>query len=184
MAPCVAFLRGINVGGHKPVRMDGVRRAFQALGFRNVKTLLASGNVLFESRASNRTALVAKIEQKLAAACGHEISVILHSIEELERLAATQPFRAIRVTPRTRLFVTFLSAPPRSKLKIPYLSPDRSYRILTVRDRAVCSVLTVGPQWSKNLRQMNILEKEFGKKITTRSWSTVLRIVKAAAPTR
>lgn len=174
-----AFLRGINVGGHKSTRMDDVRRAFEALGFRNVKTLLASGNVLFDARALGATALVDKIEKKLAAVCGHEIGVIVRTRAELGRLAAAQPFHRIRVTPRTRLFVTFLSATPRSTLKIPYLSPDRSYRILILRDRTLCSVLTVGPQWSKNLRQMDILEKEFGKKITTRSWSTVLKVLAA-----
>ncbi|HYQ86023.1 MAG TPA: DUF1697 domain-containing protein, partial [Bacteroidota bacterium] len=49
MIQYAAFLRGINVGGHKPVRMSDLEKAFGQLGFRNVKTVLASGNVLFEA---------------------------------------------------------------------------------------------------------------------------------------
>jgi uncharacterized protein (DUF1697 family) len=180
MARYAAFLRGINVGGHKPVSMDCLRKAFESLGFRNVKTLIASGNVLFETPSTN-AALVDKIETKLERTFGHKINTILFPIEKLRDVADLNPFQGIRVTPRTRLFVTFLSEEPKTGLKIPYVSPDKSFRILCVAHRAVCSVLVLGPQWAKNLRQMDILEKEFGKKITTRSWSTVVRVLKASA---
>lgn len=173
MANYAAFLRGINVGGNRRLAMADVRRAFESLGFAGVRALLASGNVLFESPRKDVRGLARAIEQGLAKACGMEVSVILRTRGELEKLLKADPFRGIRVTPMTRLFVTFLAEKPRCGLKIPYLSPDKSYRILCLRDRDLCSVLTLGPQWAKNLRQMDILEKEFGKRITTRSWSTV-----------
>ena len=44
-----AFLRGINVGGHTIIKMGELRKVFESLGFWNVKTVLASGNVLFEA---------------------------------------------------------------------------------------------------------------------------------------
>ncbi len=173
----VAFLRGINVGGHKLVSMKRLAQAFESLGFKNVRTLLASGNVLFNAPPQNRARLTSRIEVQLKKTLGHEICVILRTRDDLEALADSNPFRRIRVTPLTRLFVTFLSEKPRTRLKIPYTSPDKSFRILRLTRGALCSVLTLGPQWSKNLRQMDILEKEFGKKITTRSWSTVLRLI-------
>ena len=176
-----AFLRGINVGGHKLVSMNRLAQAFESLDFKNVRTLLASGNVLFDAPPRSRAGLVRRIEARLEQTFGHEITVILRRLDELQALAALNPFRRIRVTPRTRLFVTFLSEKPRTRLKIPYTSPDKSFRILRLARGEVCSVLTLGPQWSRNLRQMDILEKEFGKKITTRSWSTVLRVLGAAA---
>jgi uncharacterized protein (DUF1697 family) len=176
MRSYVAFLRGINVGGHKPLRMDDVRRAFARLKYENVRTLLASGNILFEAPAGNERAVARSIEQTLRQALGMEIHVILRTPRSIGQLIAADPFRGIRVTPRTRLFVTFLAEKPASRLPIPYLSPDRSFHILCRHNLALCSVLTLGPQWGKNLRQMDILEKEFGKKITTRSWSTVLKI--------
>ncbi|MGH9788725.1 MAG: DUF1697 domain-containing protein [Candidatus Acidiferrales bacterium] len=173
-----AFLRGINVGGHKVMQMVPLGRAFESLGFKKVRTLLASGNVLFSAPATNRGQLVARIEAGLKETFGGEISVILRNLDELQALADLHPFQRIRVTPRTRLFVTFLPEKPRTRLKIPYLSPDKSFRILLLTRGEVCSVLTLGPQWSRNLRQMNVLEREFGKRITTRSWNTVVRLLR------
>lgn len=155
--------------------------AFRGMGFAGVKTLLASGNVLFEARGERRR-LARTIEAGLERALGHEVGIIVRSLQELRRLVESQPFRGIRVTPRTRLFVTFLAERPKSRLKVPYISPDKSFRILRVSGGEVCSVLTLGPQWSRNLRQMDILEKEFGKRVTTRSWNTVLRVVRDDAP--
>lgn len=180
MATYAAFLRGINVGGQNLVAMKRLSRAFESLDFKNVKTLLASGNVLFEARVANTDRLARKIEEKLKKTFGREIGTIVRTLEGLREFVDTQPFRGIKVTPRTRLFVTFLSEKPKTGLKIPYQSPDKSFRILSRTDGEVCSVLTVGPQWAKNLREMNILEKEFGKKVTTRSWGTVDKVVKAS----
>jgi uncharacterized protein (DUF1697 family) len=171
----VAFLRGINVGGHKRINMARLREACESLGLQNVRTLLASGNVLFESRKSDMPAMSKALEAEIKKAFELDVGVILCTRAELEKLAAADPFRGIPVTPRTRLFVTFLPKKPHSALKIPYVSPDGSFRILNVHDRAVCSVLTLGPQWAKNLRQMDILEKVYGRRITTRSWSTVCK---------
>ncbi len=156
MATYVALLRGINVGGHKLVSMNRLRQAFESLGFKNVRTLLASGNVLFSAPPLDRDRLVRRIEARLEKTFGHEISVIVRTLEELQPLVDLNPFRGIRVTPRTRLFVTFLSEKPRTRLKIPYLSPDKSFRILRRTRGELCSVLTLGPQWSRNLRQMDI----------------------------
>ena len=182
MTTYAAFLRGINVGGHKLVSMKRLAQAFESLGFKNVRTLLASGNVLFEAPPQDPARLVRKIEARLEKTLGHEITVIIRTPDDLQALADLNPFRRIRVTPRTRLFVTFLSEKPRTRLKIPYTSPDKSFRILRLTRGALCSVLTLGPQWAKNLRLMDILEKEFGKRITTRSWSTVLRLLGASTP--
>ena len=85
MAKYVAFLRGVNVGGNKMVKMEDIKKAFEALKFKNVKTLLASGNVLFEISKADETALCAKIAEKLKSVFGFEVGVLVRSIEELQR---------------------------------------------------------------------------------------------------
>ena len=174
----VAFLRGINVGGNKPIRMADLQKAFESLRFTNVKTVLASGNVLFDAPPSRPAALTAAIEKKLKQAFGTEIPVLVRTLKELQRLAESEPFRGVAVTPQTRLYVTFLTEKPASKLKIPYASPDRGFRILRVTACEVCSVVILTPQHG-TLDLMGFLEKEFGKRITTRNWNTVLRLLKA-----
>ena len=69
MTTYVAFLRSINVGG-RAVKMDRLRQLFESLGFSNVKTFIASGNVVFESASRNAKTLKQKIEAKLREAVG------------------------------------------------------------------------------------------------------------------
>ena len=72
MSRCIAFLRAVNVGG-RTVKMAALREAFEALGFSGVETFLASGNVIFETRARDLAALERKIETHLNTAFGFEI---------------------------------------------------------------------------------------------------------------
>src|SRR5512136_2625192 len=102
------FLRGINVGGHALVKMAELKNAFEKMGFENVRTVLASGNVLFETGQSNKKVLVAKIERELKQAFKKDIKVMLRSLADLKRLQSASPFENIEVTPGTRLYITFL----------------------------------------------------------------------------
>jgi uncharacterized protein (DUF1697 family) len=180
MVKYVAFLRGINVGGHKAVKMEELKKAFAALGFDDVKTLLASGNVLFAAPPASEGALAKKIEKKLETAFGHEIGVLVRKVEGLQRLAEANPFAGVKVTPQTRLYVTFLTEKPKSGLKIPPESPDKNFKILRATESEVCSVLTLSPN-SRTVDLMSMIEKEFGRKVTTRNWNTINKILKASA---
>jgi len=173
-----AFLRGINVGGHKLVKMDALKKAFESLGFTNVQTLLASGNVIFQAPPMSASVLTKQLEEKLKKTFGFEISVLIRSIKELQRLDKTKPFAGVKVTPQTRLFVTFLTEKPASSLKIPYVSPGGNFKILRASKREVCSVLTI-TNLRRGMQFMAILDREFGRMITTRSWSTITRILNA-----
>jgi uncharacterized protein (DUF1697 family) len=173
----IAFLRGINVGGHKPIKMDALARAFGSLGFQNVKTILSSGNVLLDAPKSDSVALTQKIEAKLETVFGHTVGVTLRTVPEIQKLLKSGPFKNITVTPQIRLYVTFRRDRTKGALKIPYQSPEKDFRILRVTTGEVCSVLTLSPD-RQTTQLMNILEKEFGKTVTTRNWNTILRILK------
>jgi len=177
MVKYAAFLRGINVGGKKLVPMQKLKTAFDAMQFKNVHTLLASGNVLFEAPPIDAIALEHKIEQKLKETFGQDIGVLIRTIEEIEHLSNSQPFKGIDVTPETRLYITFFSEKPKGSLKIPFASPDKSYKILHVSGREVCSVLVLSSN-SRTVDLMKVLEKEFGSKVTTRNWNTIVRLLK------
>ena len=172
----VALLRGINVGGHT-IKMAELKTVFESMKFENVKTLLASGNVLFETPEAN-SLLTPQIEERLEKKYGYKIGVILRSSEQIQLLITKDPFKDITVTPETRLYVTFLSEKPTSTLKIPYETPDKNFKILSVTETEVCSVLTLTPD-HKTVDLMSMIEKEYGKKVTTRNWNTVLKVYKA-----
>jgi uncharacterized protein (DUF1697 family) len=87
----VAFLRAINVGGHT-VKMDHLRSLFEAMGFSNVETFIASGNVIFDSKISSAKALENKIEKSLEANLGYKVATFIRSIAELTAVAQYKPF--------------------------------------------------------------------------------------------
>ncbi len=106
----VAFLRGINVGGHV-VKMDALKKHFEALGFKGVETFIASGNVVFDSRSAPSAALERKIEAKLEAALGYEVRTFLRAAAEVAAVARYQPFAEAEVRKAHALYVGFFADP-------------------------------------------------------------------------
>ena len=91
MPKYVAFLRAINVGGHI-VKMDHLRQLFQTLGFSNVETFIASGNVIFDSPSKNTKTLERKIESLLGETFGYRVDTFVRSTSELANIAKYKPF--------------------------------------------------------------------------------------------
>src|SRR4051812_29802226 len=93
MPRLIAFLRAINVGGHN-VTMAQLRKEFEALGLKEVETFIASGNVIFTSRATDLRALERKIEAQLQRALGYEVATFVRTCSEVAALAEYRPFPA------------------------------------------------------------------------------------------
>ncbi len=176
MTKYVIFLRGINVGGNKKVPMVDLKKMLEKLGYKNVKTLLASGNAIFETASANADALKKEIESVFTKKFGFSSDIIIREVSDIEKLVQSDPFKGIKVTKETRLYITFLGTKPASKLQT-YSSPDGNFRILKVSPTELCSVLIVTPDRG-SVDLMSIIEKEFGKNVTTRNWNTVEKILR------
>jgi uncharacterized protein (DUF1697 family) len=148
----VAFLRGINVGGNKKVEMAKLKQVFELMGFTQVKTLLNSGNVVFASQEKDLDLLTKEIIQALKTAFGWEMGIYVRSSDSIQALIEKDPFKGIKVTSDTRLYVTFT---PKTE---------------------VCSSLVLSPD-RKTPELMQELEKKYGQ-VTTRSWGTIEKIGK------
>lgn len=132
----VAFLRAINVGGTSVIKMARLAKAFEGMGFANVKTYIQSGNVFFNapepmlplpSRAVERAeqglrgTLETKIEKALEKEFATAPRVMVRTIEELKRVVCTNPFPTAQLGDNTKLslYVAFLkSAPSKEQEKI------------------------------------------------------------------
>src|ERR1043166_990070 len=169
----IAFLRGINVGGNKLIKMEALAAAFTSAGCRNVRTFIASGNVVFETRSTAREALTKKIEKLLTESFGHEISVALFTLGELQELVAVDRFQRIRKNKDVMLCVTlFNQSVPQ---QIPHESKPDRLQVVSLHDRAAFIVARRKPTGWFGYPN-NWIEKEFGVTGTTRNWSSLQKV--------
>jgi uncharacterized protein (DUF1697 family) len=169
----IAFLRGINVGGNKLIKMEALAAAFSAAGFRKVRTYIASGNVVFETRATNRDALAKKIEKMLTANFGHEIAVTLFTLTELQELVSINRFNRIKQNKDVMLCVTlFNQSVPQ---EVPREAKADRLKVVSLHERAVFIVARRKPTGWFGYPN-NWIEKEFGVIGTTRNWSSLQKV--------
>jgi|SRR5690606_24348833 len=171
----VAFLRGINVGGHHKVPMAFLKKELEKLGFSNISTILNSGNIIFDSQ-SPFTTLENDLENHFQEELGFAIPVIVRKKENILDILKSTPFKDFEMNKQKRLYVSFLKEDITSTLELPKIFENGSFTIKGMANRAVYSVLDLSI--SKTPKAMNVLEQLFGKNITTRNWNTVERIGK------
>ena len=87
----VALLRGINVGGNNRVEMPRLAKTFEQLGFKNVKTYINSGNVIFESEVQQASKLSASIEKAIEQEFGFVVSVIVRDKNNISKVVEALP---------------------------------------------------------------------------------------------
>jgi uncharacterized protein (DUF1697 family) len=167
----IAMLRGINVGGHKLIKMDKLRSSLEDLGFESVKTYIQSGNVVFKTRKTSSSALSKKIEGKIRNDFGFTASVITRSSDEIETAIGDNPFlREPGIDPE-KLHVTFLSASP-SPAALQQLA------MLTAKpDRCHCTGKEIYFYFPNGVSQSVLMKKPVERILavvtTTRNWKTV-----------
>ena len=173
----VAFLRGVNVGGKKPVRMKQLADVLTAAGFRNVRTYIASGNVIFEDSAKDTSRLAKRMERHLLNALGYEIKVLIRTIDELR--AIRNPFKKSKPSANEMFFVTFLASPSMVKPRLPLRSKTENMEVIALTDGAAFIVARRKKTGWFGFPH-TFAEKEFKVPTTTRNWTTVVKIAAAA----
>lgn len=117
MTRYIAFLRAINVGGGRTVKMEPLREVFRALGFSEVASFLASGNIVFETTAANTRTLERTIEERLRNVLGYEVAAFVRTDSELADIASYAPFRESETDTAGEVNVIFLADPMNGKTK-------------------------------------------------------------------
>jgi uncharacterized protein (DUF1697 family) len=112
MPTYISLIRGINVGGHKTVKMEELRKAVEKLGCERVRTYVQSGNIVFRAAKHSPAALSRKIEAVILKKFGHEVSVITKTPEDFEAAIRDNPFLKEKAIDISKLHVAFLSGRP------------------------------------------------------------------------
>lgn len=163
-----AFLRGVSPTN---ARMPDVKRAFEGAGFKNVATVLSSGNVVFDAASRSTASIEKKIEAALAEALGRPFPTLVRPIEALLRMLESDPYRGARVPAAAKRVVTFV----RGAKGVPKLPIERDgARIVKLEDGVAFSAYVPSP---KGPVFMVLIERTFGKDQTTRTWRTIGKVV-------
>lgn len=155
-------------------KMPALKRCFEAAGFTQVRTLLSSGNVVFDAASASPATLERRAEKAMPSELGRSFDTIIRSAEFLQAFLASDPFAEFRLPPAAKRVVTFLRKPAALELPLPLKRDDAS--ILKFTGSEALSAYIPGP---KGPVFMNLLERTFGKSITTRTLDTVRKCAAA-----
>lgn len=167
----VAFLRGVSPMNCK---MPELKRCFEAAGFGNVRTLLSSGNVAFSARPEIVPILERKAEAAMEKHLGKAFQAIVRPSSFLQLLVERAPFAEFDLPADAKPVVTFLRTPYEGSLALPI---TQSRATILRLDRT--EVFSAYVPDEKGPVFMALLEKTFGKEITTRTLETVRRCAAA-----
>jgi uncharacterized protein (DUF1697 family) len=169
----VAFLRAINVGGRR-VKMNHLRKLFEALGFVNVETFIASGNVIFGSDEDPQI-LERKIEDHLRGSLGYEVATFVRTASELENISRNRPFGPSDPEAGSAfLYIAFLHAAPSVEAEQKLTTYRTEVDDFRVHGREVYWLCR--KRISESAFSGALLEKVLGKPATMRNATTVKRL--------
>jgi uncharacterized protein (DUF1697 family) len=166
-----AFLRGVSPMNAK---MPELKKAFEAAGFTDVQTVLSSGNVVFGGRRASETTLERAAEAAMRDRLGQAFLTIVRPVDALREMLATDPYREYKVSPSAKRIVTFLRGAPAANIELPF--EQDGARLLALIGREVYSAYLPTP---KGPVFMTLIERAFGKEVTTRTWDTVAKVARA-----
>ena len=171
----VALLRGINVGGHRIIKKDELQAIFEGCGLTDVRTVLASGNVVFSSDSTSEEALTELIESALEEVLGYHVDVMVRTIAYLIELIALDPFGEIGPGDGHN-YVTFMTRTLDSVPEFPQNLKGQHVLALGLHEREFFAV-TYKQQDGRYGDLGPFMQKEFGKQsVTTRNWKTVIKL--------
>jgi uncharacterized protein (DUF1697 family) len=167
----VAFLRGVSP---QNLSMALLRECLTTTGYTDVRTILSSGNVAFTTKATAVATLERRMTTEIAGAAGRTFPLTIRSSEFLAQLIASDPFAAFAAPTGAKRVVTFLQQPVSPVPRLPITGDG--VQILAMIDREIFTTYVAHP---KGPVFMSMLERTFGRDITTRTWDTVARCATA-----
>jgi uncharacterized protein (DUF1697 family) len=176
----IAFLRAINVGGHT-VKMAQLRQLFKSLGFANIETFIASGNVVFETATTNPKTLEKRIADKLQATLGYEVATFIRTDAELAAISNYRPFPAATLAAAQALNVAFLAEPLNKPAIQTLLTLRTDIDDFHVNGREVYWLCRKKQSESKFSNV--VFEKTIGRQTTFRGINTIKKMAAKYVPT-
>jgi uncharacterized protein (DUF1697 family) len=174
----VAVLRAINVGGRGVVKMTDLKAAFEAAGCRNVRTFIASGNVVFEAPRVLPASLRARVATAVEKLLGKETGICYRTLGEIEALIDSDPFGQRTADKALKLYVAFMNRELIPRPALPIADTKELVEIIAIR---AADMLIVSRRKANGMYGFpNACVEALGVVATSRNWNTVVRLAQFA----
>lgn len=168
----VAFLRGINVSGHKKILMADLREMLEKLKFSDARTYIQSGNIAFKSKEDDVESLSNKLKEGIKYTFGYDVPVLVIEALQLQRIFDGNPFK--KNDPKKVCFVLLKSVPDAVLVvemeKIAY--PNETFMITDN-----CVYLYCSEGFAKAKCSNNLFERKLKVQATTRNYNTMVKML-------
>ena len=168
MKTYISMLRGINVSGQKKIKMKDLKKLYEVLEFSDVETYIQSGNVVFKSSNTDISGLITKIQKKIQRTFGFDVSVLIRTKDELQKLIENTPFSK---KDTSKLHITFLSDSPIDISTEEINNAKDKAEEFSIASREIYLFCPNG--YGKSKLSNTFFERKLGVSATTRNWKTV-----------
>lgn len=178
MKTYIALLRGINVSGHKIIKMELLRKALQELDIKNISTYIQSGNILFQSEDTNTAKLEHQIAGIIVKHFGFDVPVTVVTPDALKKIVTDNPYAAQKIEDPAQPYVAFLSeAPTAPALAILKATDFKNDTFINI-DKTL--YLFYADSAANTKLSNAIIESKLKVKATSRNWKTVQKLIELA----
>ncbi len=178
MGVIISMLRGVNVGGHKKIKMDALRALYESLKLSDAQTYVQSGNVIFRTEERDLASLGKRIQNGIGRKFGFRPDVILRTASELRDVIARNPFAKRRGIEPSRLLVTFLAEDPGAEARDKVRSIEADPEELRIESRELYIYFPNGIGRAK--LSLAAIERALKTPGTGRNWNSVTKMLEMA----
>lgn len=172
MTTYIALLRGINVGGHRKMKMEDLRTMFSSMEFENVSTYIQSGNIVFETATTDIDSLETSIQKQIEAQFGYEVPVIIRTHTALKKMLHNMPFEKKEGWKR---YITFLSHLPDAQQKKLLETLSSTIEKFSIGHKEI--YVQVNKQTSQKTKfSSSFIQQQLGISATNRNLRTVSKL--------
>lgn len=179
MTTYISILRGINVSGKNLIKMDALKKMYEGLHFKNVKTYIQSGNVIFSTQPGEEKEIADKIAKQIKKEFGFDVPVIVLTADKLREIIQQNPFIKDKQKDVAFMHVTFLADVPKEFDKKGIEEKKSAGEEMEFSDDAVYLYCPVG--YGQTKLNNNFLENKLKVGATTRNWKTANVILEMAS---
>ncbi|MFT4663236.1 MAG: hypothetical protein ACI8YQ_003789 [Polaribacter sp.] len=176
MPTYISLLRAINVGGNNKIKMADLKALYESLDFKNVKTYIQSGNVIFDSKKKSQQKLEILIAEKIKETFGHDIALLIRTKKDFETLVGNNPFPIKAAGEEKQRYVMFLQEEPDSinvnKLLEKIEDWPEQFEL-----KGKEAYLNAVNGYGRTKLNSNFVERNLKVKITARNWKSVIALL-------